>query len=95
MNKLRKEIDNFNNNIKDIINKLNKVMENMEIYYRINDNILKTYEIKKRNYIMLQNINEINNNIIEEIEELKQFNNDNNINNKFNKIIEIYKRYDK
>ena len=87
MNELKEEIDKFNSNIKDIINKLYKVMGNMEIYYKINENILNNYEKKIRNYIMLQNINEINNNILEEIKDI----NDNiNENNKINNILNIY-----
>ena len=90
VNILRKEIDKFNNKIKELIYKLNKVMEYMEIYYKINDNILNNYNIKNRNYEILENINEINNNNI--IEEIQAINNDDNINNQVNNIINIYNK---
>ena len=59
MNKLRESIDLFKNNIKEIIFKLNKIIENMKIYYNINSYIINEYEIKNRNYEVLQNIKEI------------------------------------
>jgi len=40
-----------------MINKLNKVMDNIDIYYNISKNMIKNYEKKNRNYIILQNIN--------------------------------------
>ena len=40
MNKLKESIDIFNKNIEEIINKLKKVKENMEIYFKINNNII-------------------------------------------------------
>jgi len=40
-----------------MINILNKVMDNIDIYYNISKNMIKNYEKKNRNYIILQNIN--------------------------------------
>ena len=87
MDELKAAINIFNNNISKIINKLNKVMNNIDIYYKINDEILKNYDFKYKNYQTLKNINEINNNIIEEI---MTINKDNNIYNQFKSIINIY-----
>ena len=90
MNKLKESIDIFNKNIEEIINKLKKVKENMEIYFKINNNIINNYIIEKnRNYEILQNINEINNNIYGEINKI---NNDENINNKIINIVNIYNK---
>ena len=89
MDELKKEIDLFNENVKKIINKLKKVMDNIEIYYKINNDIMNNYEIKEINYETLQNINEINNSIIEDI---KNINNDNNINNQVNNLLNIYNK---
>ena len=86
INELRKEIDIFNNNIQKIIDKLKKVMNNMEIYYNIYNDIMINYG-KSRNYEILQNAKEINNNIFEEINKI---NNENNIYKKFNHIMDIY-----
>ena len=91
INEYKKEIDKFNNNIDDIIKQLEKVKKNMEIYYNIFTDIINNYELKNRNYNILNNINEINNNIIKEIKQIKQINN-NNMNDKINNIINIYNK---
>ena len=70
----------------------NKVMENMEIYYNIQMNIIKNYNVKNINYETLNNIIEINN---------KNFFNDSdiiindNIKSKINKLIEVYNQINK
>ena len=87
---LRKIIDRFNENIKDIINELNTVMENIEIYYRICENIINNYNIKNRNFEVLQNMKEIINKEI--INDIKQIIKATDIKNKFNKIIDIYNK---
>ena len=59
LEKFRETKDNFNKTIRDIINKLEKVMNNMEILYKINEDIVNKY-IKskpKRNYEVILNIN--------------------------------------
>ena len=60
----------------------------MNIYYNINENMIKNYNKDKINYEILYNINNIeNNNIIKDIDNII---NDNNIKTKFNNIIKIY-----
>ena len=86
---LRIDIDKFKNIIKDIINKLNMLVNNIEIYYEINKNIINNINNKNRNYEMLFNINNININSIQN--DLKNIINENNINIQFNNIIKIYK----
>ena len=92
--KLRHSIDLFKNNIKkikNIKNKItNKIINNIEIYYNINKNIINNYDKKNRNYEILQNIKDINNNNI--LDEINQINQDKNIKNKINNIINIYIR---
>ncbi len=59
----------MNNNIKEIIYKLNKVIVNFENYYKIVNDTINNYNISNRNYEILKNIKEINNNnIINEID---------------------------
>jgi len=82
---LRENIDIFNNNINNIISKLNKVKENIEKYYNIYNNICINYEIKNRNYELYYNLKEINKNNI--IEDIKVINNELNINNKIKNIL--------
>jgi len=89
MEEMKKEIDIFNNDIKEKINKLNKIIENIEEYYNIINNIIKKYiNNKKRNYQILTNINNIinKNNIINNIKNI------NNNNNKYDDIIDIYNK---
>ena len=80
----------LNNDINNIIMKLNKVKDNYEIYYNINKNIINNFNKEKINYEILYNINNINNNDI--IKDINNLINDNNIQNKFNKLINIYNK---
>jgi hypothetical protein len=89
MKEIRKEIDIFNNDIKEKINKLNKIIENIEEYYKIIDNIIKnSINNKRRNYQLLISINNIinNNNMINNIKKI------NENNNKYDDIIDIYNK---
>ena len=94
-NKL-KEIENvineFNDDINKIIDILMKIKNNINKYYEINYKILNNFEIDKRNYQILKNINnidlDIHCNII--IENLKSIVKEKNDISKFNKIYELY-----
>ena len=89
MKEMKKEIDIFNNDIKEKINKLKLISENIEEYYNIINGIIEKYiNSKKRNYQILININNIinKNNIINNIKNI------NNNNNKYDDIIEIYNK---
>ena len=83
------EIELLINFINNIVRKLIKVKENMTIYSKINHDIINNYDISKRNYQILQNINELKNNNI--MNKIKEINTDKNISNKINKILEIHK----
>ena len=90
LKEFKEYIDKLNKEIIDIIKKLENIMTNMEIYYKINYNIINNN--KKRNYETLKNINEFiyyNNNIIKDIKEIL---NDKDKNNKINNIINIYNK---
>ena len=90
MKELRTSIDKLKINIEQIKNKLDKVIENMEIYYNINNDIINKYEKKNRNYEILHNLIEINNNNI--VEEINEINYDYDLKNKINNIINIYNK---
>ena len=62
LNVMKKSIDIINRTIKDMINKLNEFMKYINKYYEINNNILENYNVKKRNYQNLKNIDNIDNN---------------------------------
>ena len=87
---MKKQIDLFNNNIKEIIKKLNELSDIINIYYEINNNIIKNYEMKNRNYQILQNIKQINNNN-EIYNSLNNLNKMTNIKDKLNNMIDLYK----
>ena len=88
MKEIRKEFDQLEYKINENIKKLNIIMENIEEYYKIINDIINNYiKNKKRNYEILKNIKEIidNNDIINDI---KRINND----NKFDDILGIYNK---
>ena len=89
LDKLKNEIDIFNKNVKKIINGLNQLIENMETYYNIFNNVFNNYNVNNKNYHVLKNINQINlnTNIYNEILQINK--NKNNI-DKINKIFNIY-----
>ncbi len=91
-NKLRKILDEFENDIKIIIDKLNNVLKNMEKYYNIFDDLMGGYEIKKINFHLLKNLNDINeyNNFI--IKDLNQIIYEKDINLKFKSMMNIWSK---
>ena len=85
---LKEKIDGLKKNIEEIINILNKTVNNFEKYYEIIDNILNSYINQKINFHILYNVKEVfNNNIIENLDNIL---NENNIINKFTYIHNIY-----
>ena len=56
---MNEEINFFNNKIEQIIKKLNELINIINIYYEINDNILNGYDKKNRNFQIFQNIKQI------------------------------------
>ena len=71
MNTFRNTINLLKYNVDEIIMKLKKIVENMNIYYNIYNDILINYENNKRNYNILSNISNINNHVDDVIRELK------------------------
>ena len=68
LKKLDEMKNKLNEDINNIILKLNKVKDNFEIYYNINKNIINNFNKEKINYEILYNINNIkNNDIIKDI----------------------------
>ena len=64
INLLKTEIDKFNDGISNIINKLNEIKKSAEIYFNIYKKLMDDFDQSKRNYEILQNLNEINDNIV-------------------------------
>jgi len=87
INKFKEYIDKLKRYLKETTEKFNKIKENIDLYYKIYDNIINNYNCENINYEILYNINEFNrynNDIIKDINEII---NDYNINNKINEII--------
>ena len=79
----------FKNNITKIIKILNTIIENYEEYYNIISNIINNFDVKRKNYNILRNINEAQKlmNVKNNFEEII---NGNIINVKFNELFKIY-----
>ena len=87
---LRIKIDKFKNELKDIINNLNKVIQNIEIYFNIYNNIFKNYNKRNKSYQILMNLNNMNDYSEKIIKNIDEIINENKIENKIKYIYEIY-----
>ena len=99
LNELREMIDKFKDNIKSIIDKMNTIINNIEIYYNINNDIIKSYERKNKNYQIyknVENINKYNKVVIGNIKQILDEESDKNkieyIDNMFKKITKVFGR---
>ena len=92
MNEFDDYISKFNDQIEGIIQKLEIVKKNFEIYSKLVKHIYNNYDCENINYQKIQNLNEIKN--FNEIikNDIKSIIKDENIKNKFYNIIEIYNK---
>ena len=86
--KLKEYINLFKININTIINMLKDVKKKMDIYYKINEDIINNYNSNNINYEIIYNLSQLKNNIIES--DLINIINNSNIKEKFNDIFELY-----
>ena len=84
-------IDQMYIDINSIIEIINDVKKSIDKYYNLCYKVINNYELKKRNYEKLENINCIINKEI--LNDIKEIINENNINNKFDKILEINDKF--
>ena len=89
-NTFYKRKEAFKNDIKDIINKLNNLINSIDDYYGVFEDIIKSYGNEKRNYFLLQNINEINNFKNTFLQDINKIIDEDNIFNKINNMINLY-----
>ena len=90
LEKLKKSIENYKEQIKDIIKIIHKTNEYFEMYYKFSEDILNSYNNKKRNYQLLKSINNIdmtNKNIITDLDKII---NENDKRKQFEYIKDIY-----
>ena len=59
---MTKEFETFDNNINSLIYKLNEMKNIINLFKDININILKNFDMRNKNYNILQNLKEIINN---------------------------------
>ena len=90
LKEFRKIIDVFNNDINSIIDRFNKVKENIEMIYKIYYEMVIKYEDKNRNYEAFMSLNGIKNiNILKNVDNINPVN---NINDKSKYILNIYEQ---
>ena len=93
INELKDNIKRLEDEFPKIIEKLKNILENIKnnlnIYLKINNDINDSFDIKKKNYELLNNIKEINNhnNLLKDINKII---NEKNIFDKFKHIFNIY-----
>ena len=85
---LKNEIETFKNEIEVAMMKLNILKVALDNFYEINNDILNKYEMKERNYQILENIKLIDNNEI--FNRLKEINKVINFKDKICNIIDLY-----
>jgi len=90
INNQREKISQFIYGIEEIINKLNSLIDNIEIYYKIFNNLISNYKEKNRNFNILQNIADIKNYNNDFYKTIMKINDEKNIVNKFSYLIDIY-----
>ena len=93
-NEMKLKVDEFgkyiyqlNESLDEVINRLNEYKKNINEYYNIYIDIMKNIENKDRNYEILNNMIEINNNNV--MKDIKYIAKEKNINNKINIILDI------
>lgn len=63
MNEIKTSIDKFNKVIDEIVKRIYKVKEDFLSFYKINEKIIYSFDIRLRNYYFLKNIKNINESI--------------------------------
>ena len=91
LEELKQTIDIFENNIKDIVKILNKVVQNIELYYKIKNNIFQNLDNENRNFESLCNLINITKDDYA-IRDMNEIINEKNACNKFNNIFKLYQK---
>ena len=87
---LKKKIEKMNKSIKEIIKTLNNAIDNVNIYYKLCEDIINKYDIKTINYQLLKNIDEFNNFNDILMKNIDDILSEDILENKFHKIIHIF-----
>ena len=89
---LRMKIDELKKEIPNASNKIEKIIENLEILYNFGDNIINNFKKENKNYYILNNINNINEYIDNIINDINKILKENEIEKKNNYISEIFEK---
>ena len=89
MNKFKKNINQFNKNVNTILKQISNISKNIIKYYNINNNIINSYEMQKKNYQILHNINEFHNYNNQIIQDMNKMIDQNNIIEKLKILMDI------
>ena len=89
---LRKKLNDFNDDINSLIKKLEHIINEMEIYWRINNDIIYNFEKQKKNYQTYTNLENIRNNNLLIIKDIDEILNTKDDINKYKLIYQIYKK---
>ena len=88
LNEMKNNIDKFKSELNNIINRFNYVIDIADNYYKLVKGIYDSLKIKKKNYEIMYNINNINNDDF--IKDIQNIINDNHIHNKLIKVNILY-----
>ena len=91
-NNIKEYIDLFKKEIINIINKLNDLQTILDSYSNIYKNVIDMYNTKRKNYELLQNLNQFTNFNEKFINDIKNVINNDDIFKKFRNIIDIYEK---
>ena len=91
LSELKSAIDIFNSKVKFIVRKLNGLAKALDIYYKMQNDMINNYNLREKNYSTLQNLNEIS----AKNEILKTIKNINEIQSLKNKIFNMIDLSDK
>ena len=84
---IKSTIDEFNSQIRALISILNDVKDKINMYYKIYEDIINNYDNKNRNYEIIYNINQLQNNKIkDELDKIIEY----NIIEKYKYIFNVY-----
>jgi surface protein len=93
ISEIRNRINTFKEKAKEVISILNRIEDNFETYYNINNNIINNYISKNINIQILNNIKNIRKNNIKILSELNKIVYDNTV-NFFNSSVNIFNKMD-
>ena len=89
---LKEKIKMLKKDIKNIISKLNNLLEDLEAYFEIYNDITFNFDVKKRKYSIIKNVNGIKKHNTIVLSNINEIIYDNNIKNKFSNLMDMYSK---